>query len=492
MGVGGKVALTAVGLVVAVTAAVTVRTVTFKAPAQVDVGAVKLASARPIDVNKAAEHLAQAVRFQTVSHQDRAEDQPAEWDKLHAWLQTTYPNAHKVMTREIVAEQSLVYTWPGSNPALAPIILMAHQDVVPVTPGTEGQWTHPPFDGVIADGAVWGRGSIDDKGSLVTLFEALDAVAASGFKPTRTIIVVSGQDEEVRGVGARAAAALLKSRGIKAQFTLDEGMVVVEDHPVTGKPTAIIGTAEKGYATMKIVAPAAGGHSSAPPADGGGVVTLSRAVAAINDHPFPMKFQGPGADMLKAIAPHASPVVKVFAANTWLFSPLLVKVTAKTPAGASMLHTTIAPTMLKGSPKENVLPQDATAWINYRIAPGDSSAKVMAQAQGAVGKLPVKLSWTKTPDEPSAVSSTSSDAWKTLAALAGDESKAPVVPGLVTAGTDSRYLAPVSTDVYRFQPLFLKVDETKIIHGTNEHISLENVGRMVRFYQRLVETAGSR
>ena len=169
-----------------------------------------------------------------------------------------------------------------------------------------------------------------------------------------------------------------------------------------------------------------------------------------------------------------------------------MKVTAKTPAGASMLHTTIAPTMLKGSPKENVLPQDATAWINYRIAPGDSSAKVMAQAQGAVGKLPVKLSWTKTPDEPSTVSSTSSDAWKTLAALAGDESKAPVVPGLVTAGTDSRYLAPVSTDVYRFQPLFLKVDETKIIHGTNEHISLENVGRMVRFYQRLVETAGSR
>lgn len=491
MGVGGKVALTAVGLVLAVTAVVAVKTATFKAPAVVDPASVKLAAARPLDVNKAAGHLAEAVRFQTISHQDKAEDQPAEWDKLHAWLQATYPNAHKVMTREVIAEHTLVYTWPGSNPALPPIVLMAHQDVVPVTPGSEGQWSHPPFDGVVADGAVWGRGSIDDKGSLVTLFEALDTVAASGFKPVRTVIVVSGHDEEVRGVGARAAAALLKSRNIKAQFVLDEGMAVVADHPVTGKPAAIIGTAEKGYGTMKVVAPAVGGHSSAPPADGGGVVTLAKAVQAIDEHQAPMKFQGPGADMLKSIAPHASPAVKIFAANTWLFAPLLVKVTAKTPAGAAMLHTTIAPTMLKGSPKENVLPQDATAWINYRIAPGDSSAKVMQRAKDAVGKLPVELSWTKT-DEPSAVSSTSSDAWKTLAGLAADESKAPVVPGLVTAGTDSRYLGGVASDVYRFQPLVLKVDETKIIHGTDEHISLDNVGRMVRFYQRLVETAASR
>jgi carboxypeptidase PM20D1 len=202
MGVGGKVALTAVGLVLAVTVVVAVRTVTFKAPAVVDPASVKLATARPVDVNKVAGHLAQAVRFQTISHQDRAEDQPAEWDKLHAWLQTTYPEAHKVMTREVVAEHTLVYTWPGSNPALPPIVLMAHQDVVPVTPGSEGAWTHPPFDGVVADGAVWGRGSIDDKGSLVTLFEAIDAVAASGFKPVRTLILVSGHDEEVRGVGS--------------------------------------------------------------------------------------------------------------------------------------------------------------------------------------------------------------------------------------------------------------------------------------------------
>ncbi|WP_419318464.1 M20 family peptidase [Caulobacter sp. ErkDOM-E] len=491
MGFAGKAGLTAVGLVLAVAGVVAVRTATFKAPAAVDVAEARLAAGRTVDTTKAAANLAQAIRFQTISHQDRADDQPAEWDKLHAWLQTTYPAAHAAMQREVLAGHTLVYTWPGSNPALAPIVLMAHQDVVPVTPGSEGSWTHPPFAGVVTDNAVWGRGAIDDKGSLITLFEALEGLAAGGFKPVRTVIIVSGHDEEVRGVGAVAAAALFKSRGIKAQFVLDEGMVVVEDHPVTGKPTAIIGTAEKGYATLKVTAPAIGGHSSAPPAETG-VATLSRAVLAITDKPFPMKFAGPGADMLKSIAPHASLPVRVFAANTWLFSPLLVQVTAKTPAGAAMLHTTIAPTMLKGSPKENVLPQDATAWINYRIAPGDTSAKVMARAKDAVGKLPVELTWTKTPDEPSPISSTSSDAWKTLASLAADESQAPVVPGLVTAGTDSRYLAPVASDVYRFQPLVLSIDETKMIHGTDEHISLANVERMVRFYQRLVETAAAR
>jgi carboxypeptidase PM20D1 len=491
MGWKSKTALTAVGLVLAVGAVVAVRTATFKAPAAVDTSSIHLASARPFDANLAAQHLGEAVRFQTVSHQDPAEDQPAEWDKLHAWLQATYPDAHRVMGREVVAGHALVYTWQGTDRNLAPIVLMAHQDVVPVTPGSEGSWTHPPFDGVIADGAVWGRGSIDDKGSLVTLFEALDGLAKAGFVPKRTVILVSGHDEEVRGQGARAAAALLKSRGIKAQFVLDEGMVVVEDHPVTKSKVALIATAEKGYATLTVTAPAVGGHSSAPPPQTG-VATLAKAVLAINDNAFPMKFDGPGADMLKSLAPHSSTTIKMAAANTWLFSPLLISQTAKTPAGAAMLHTTIAPTMLKGSPKENVLPQDATAWINYRIAPGDTSAEVMAKAKDAVGDLPVKLTWVKTPDEPSKVASTTSDGWKVLAALAGDESKAPVAPALMTAASDSRYMAPIADDIYKFQPLVLSVDATKMIHGTDEHISVANVERMVRFYQRLVETAAAK
>ena len=487
----GKILLGLVAVMVVIVAVVAVRTVTYKPPAAADLSGVKLAPAISVDRDVAARHLGEAVRFQTVSHQDKAEDQPAEWDKLHAWLAVTYPAAHAAMVREDVGGHTLIYTWKGSDPALAPIILMAHQDVVPVTPGTEADWRHPPFSGEIAEGAVWGRGSIDDKGSLVTLFEGLEALAKHGFAPKRTVIVVSSHDEEVRGTGARAAAAVLAARGVKAQFVLDEGLAILADNPITGGPSALVGIAEKGYATMKVVAKAPGGHSSAPPKDGGGVITLSKALVAIDRAQAPMKLEGPGLAMLQGLAPHGSPAIKMAVANTWLFRDMIVTQTAATPAGASMLHTTIAPTMLKGSPKENVLPQDATGWINYRIAPGETSKDVMARAKAAVGRLPVELSWIKTPDEPSAISSTSSDGWKMVAAAAADAAHAPVAPGLVTAGTDSRYLQPVAADVYRFQPMVFDLKGTTMIHGTNEHLSLENVERSVRFYARLIATAAS-
>lgn len=453
---------------------------------------VAVAPSITYDRAAAAQHLSEAIQIQTVSHQDRAEDDPAQWDRLHAWLQTTYPAAHKAMTREVVAGHGLIYTWKGSDPALDPIILMAHQDVVPVTPGTEGDWKYAPFAGQIAEGAVWGRGAIDDKGSLVTTFEAIEALMTSGFAPKRTIILVSGHDEEVRGEGAEAASAALKARGVKAHLVLDEGLVVVADNPITGGPAALIGIAEKGYGTLQVTAKAPGGHSSAPPADGGGVVTLSRAVTAIADHPFPLDLSGPGGEMLKALAPLGELPIRMAVANTWLFKSVILKQMSATPAGAAMLHTTIAPTMLKGSPKENVLPQDATAQINYRIAPGDTSAGVMARAKAAVGDLAVELSWPTAPREPSAVSSTTSDAWKTLSAVAGAVSQAPVAPGLVTAGTDSRSMQPIASDIYRFQPLVLSLKDTAMIHGTNEHLTLENLDRCVDFYARLIATAGSK
>jgi len=484
-----RIALGLVLILVLLVAVVLVRTLTFKAPAAADLASVKVAPPIAVDVAAAAQHLSQAIQIQTVSHQDRAEDQPAEWTRLHDFLSSAYPAAHAAMTREIAGANTLIYTWKGSDSSLAPVILMAHQDVVPVTAGTEKDWKHPPFAGEIADGAVWGRGSIDDKGSLITLFEGIEVLAKQGFKPRRTVMIVSGEDEETRGTGAQAAAALLKSRGIKAQFVVDEGLVVISESPVGGGPLALIGTAEKGYATLVVTAKAPGGHSSAPPPNGGGVVILARAIAAIANHAFPMEFRGPGADTLQAIAPRAGFGVRMAVANAWLFKPILIRQIAANPAGAALLHTTIAPTMLKGSPKENVLPQDATAWINYRIAPGDTSGRVMEKARAAVGSLPVALSWGETRVEPSPVSSTTSDGWKVVAAVAGKTTGAPVAPSLVTAGTDSRYLAPVAADTYRFQPMTFSTGDIGMIHGTNEHLTLKNLEQSVQFYARLVATA---
>jgi carboxypeptidase PM20D1 len=475
-------------LLLVVVAIVAIRTWTYRPATAVDLD-VELASSPSFDFERAARHLSEAVRIRTVSHQTASEDDPAEWDRLHAWLQTTYPAAHDAMTRDVVATHTLVYTWPGSDPSLPVVILMAHQDVVPVTPGTEGDWKHPPFDGVIADGSVWGRGTVDDKGSLVSLFEALDALAATGFAPRRTLVVVAGHDEEAGGTGARAAAQNLRERNVRAEFALDEGLAVVDGLPIVDEPAALIGIGEKGYATLKVTAAAKGGHSSAPPPETG-VETLARAVLAITGAPFPLEFSGPAADMVRGLAPHSSTTVRMAVANEWLFRPLLVRELSRTPTGAASLHTTIAPTMLRGSPKENVLPQDATAWINYRIAPQNTAAEVMARARQATRGLDVRFEWENgVAYDPAPVSSTESRAYRLLATLAADGGRVPVAPGLVTATTDSRHMVGVATDVYRFQPIVVRLDEFPMIHGTNEHLTLDNLRRLCEFYARLVATA---
>jgi carboxypeptidase PM20D1 len=465
------------------------RTISF-APVDTSIlNAVTLAKLPPFDIDTATANLGAAIRFQTISHQDKAENKIDQWDRFHAWLQTTYPESHRKMQREIVGERALLYRWQGSDPSLEPIILMAHQDVVPVTEGTEKDWKYPPFSGQIAENAVWGRGSVDDKGSLIGLFEAFEALAKSGFIPKRSIYLVSGHDEEAGGTGAKAIADLLSRQGIKALFTIDEGSAVVRDAPIINGPAIMIGIAEKGYATLRLTAKAPGGHSSMPPKETG-VVNLAKAIVAINASPFPSELKGPGVEMIGALAARGGGLVKMAAANPWAFSGVILNTVGKTPSGAAMFHTTIAPTMLQGSPKENVLPQTATALINYRIAPWNSSADVMARAKAAVGALPVMLDWVNSPREPSPVASTKSSGWGLIAAAAAAQNPgAPIAPYLVVAGTDSRNFSGVSRDVYRFMPAQFTIKETGMIHGTNEHMTIENLSRMINFYAQLIKTS---
>lgn len=476
-------------VVAIVAGTVAIRTATF-APADIADGSdIRLAAVPAYDLKAAAANLGAAVQIRTISHQDATENEIAEWDRLHRWLAATYPAAHKAMTREILPNRTLVYRWAGRDARRAPIILMAHQDVVPVTEGTEEDWKYPPFAGTIAENAVWGRGTVDDKGSLVALFEAIEALAKGGFVPERSIYLVSGHDEEVGGSGAAAAAALLKARGVRALYTLDEGSVVLRDTPVIDGPAILIGVAEKGYATLKVTAEAPGGHSSMPPAETG-VTTLARAVLAITDDPFPIEMRGPGAAMVEALAAHKGGTTKMAVANQWLLGSVLKRQLSASPSSAAAFHTTIAPTMLEGSPKENVLPQTASALINYRIAPWNSSAEVMARARAAVGDAPVTLSWARPPAEPSRVSSTRSQGWKyVVAAARADAADAVVAPFLVVGATDSRSMGDVSEDVYRFMPMHFTLKETAMIHGTNEHMKIDSLRRMIDFYARLIATS---
>ncbi len=477
------------GAILLLVVVVLYRTFTFE-PGKTMETPVALAASIPIDANAAAQHLGEAVRFETVSHQDPKDDNPKAWDDQRAWLATTYPKFHAVAQREIVGAGTLVYTWKGADPTLPAVVLMAHQDVVPVSAGTDAQWKAPPFSGALKSGAVWGRGSIDDKGSLIAIMEACEALAAKGFTPKRTIIVVSGEHEETTGGSVPLAASILAKRDVHALFVLDEGLSILDDNPVTGKPAALIGVAEKGYATLKITAQSAGGHSSMPPPSTA-VETLAKAVVAIAGKPFPLTLTGPTEEMLRALGPQMSFPTRMAVANTWLFGPLVIDKFAATPAGAAQLHTTIAPTMLQGSPKENVLPQEATARINYRIYPGDTADGVMARAKAAVDALPVSLAWEGRVNNPSAVASTNAGGYRVIAALAEDMEHVPSAPALMIGATDSYRMSPLGMDIYKFEFTRGSIRDTEMIHGTNEHMTVQNLNRLTEFFARLMATTAA-
>jgi carboxypeptidase PM20D1 len=455
---------------------------------------VALPTPPQISAEVAARHLSEAIQFKTVTLTagDPRIGQEGEWLKLHDWLSRTYPAAHGAMTREIVPGTfALLFTWTGTDPALKPLVLMAHQDVVPVNIGTEGDWQGGPFAGEIKDGFVYGRGAIDDKGSLVSLMEATDALAKTGFKPKRTIYVLLGHDEEVSGSGASAGIALLKARGVTAEMALDEGFMVVNPSPMTGKPMGFIGIAEKGYITLQVTAIGAGGHSSTPPRDSA-AVRLARAVVALDENQMPADFSKPPvSDLFRASAKDMPFVQRMAFANLWLFQGMVDQSLAGLPAGNAMIRTTTAPTMLTGSAKENVLAQRAVATVNFRIHPNNTEAEIIAHVKHVTRKIEgievAQIGENARGQGASAISPTDNRAYAVLASVAeavGDG--APAAPGLVLGATDGRYASAITANVYRFAPAVLTPDELTGFHGTNERISVINMGRMPMGYAQII------
>jgi carboxypeptidase PM20D1 len=477
-------------VILALAAFVGYRTATFTAPPPPAAVSIPDASAYAIDADAAAQHLAQAVRFRTVSLTGAATDDRSQFEQLQAWMQQTYPAFHAAAQREAINGLGLLYTWAGSDPAQPPLLLLAHQDVVPVADDTRAAWRVDPFGGVIRDGAVWGRGSIDDKGSLVSLLEAADYLARQGRHPRRTILFAFGFDEEIGGEGgAQRIAAVLNQRGVRAWFVLDEGMAVIAEHPLTGGPASMIGVSEKGFATMRVRAVGQPGHSSMPPRETA-VSLLAEAVGRVHCMPIDHSVEGgPALAMMRALSPDMSLTNRMAVANEWLFGPLLQQRLANNATAQALLGTTIAPTMISGGIRPNVLPAEATAMINFRIHPRDSAADLLRRARAAVADLHgVTVDWESPPLDASAISSTSSTSYALIAALSHQMlPQAPVAPGLVVAGTDSRSYADVAENVYRFQPILLSNDDLETIHGVNEHLSVDNLTRMIRFYAGLMD-----
>ena len=447
----------------------------------------------PLAVDKVAlaVNMAAAVRAKTVSGLLDPTGLAAEFDALHAHLRSAFPLVHNALQREVVGNHSLLFTWPGSDPNAASVLLMAHQDVVPEAPGTEGLWKKPPFEGVLEDSMVWGRGTLDNKSNVITQLQAVEQLLKTGFQPRRTVYLVFGHDEEVGGQrGAVPIVALLKQRGAKIAFVLDEGLAVTEGIlPGVKQPLALIGLAEKGSVSLKFTAQAPPGHSSMPPAAGNSAIgMLTAALTRLDNKPLPGGIKGAAAELFATVAPELPFGQRLAMSNLWLFKPVVEGMLGKSASSNAMLRTTTALTILNAGNKENVLPGKAEAVVNFRILPGDSSASVLAYVKQTIADERVDVQLLGTPFEPSTVSSAQSDAYRVIERSIREVfPDALVAPGLVLAATDSRHFQDLAEQTYRFMPIRFKSQDLARLHGTDERISSDQLADMVRFYFRLLQ-----
>ncbi len=450
--------------------------------------AVPAAPRLSFDVDAAAKRLAGAIAFRTVSSLDDIAGNNAEFDKLHAYLAQQFPRVHATLKKEVVGQKALLFTWAGSDPAAKPIALMAHQDMVPIAPGTEKAWSVDPFAGVIKDGYVWGRGALDNKGNLFAQMEAIELLIDSGFKPKQTIYLVMGDDEEVSGLrGAVPIVELLKSRKVKLEWVLDEGLLVLDGVlPGLSKPAALIGLAEKGYATFFLSLDTAPGHSSMPPTHSA-IGLMSAALARLEATPMPGGIKGVAGEMFGTLAPEMGGVNRVMLSNLWLTAPLVTGQLEKSPSSNATLRTTTALTIVRAGNKDNVLPGRAEAAVNFRVLPGDTLTSVEAHLRRALGNDAIQIKAYPGNSEPSPVSPTDSAGYLAVQQAVREVfTDAVVAPGLMTAATDSRHFTGLSDSVYRFSPYRVKSEDLARFHGTNERLAISNYAEMIQFYHQLL------
>ncbi len=474
--------------VVALAVVLVVRTLRIPAPAS---PAAPAGAGVAIDTAAAAERLAGAIRFPTVSYASGGPIDTAAFLGLHQYFVNSFPQVHATLTRELVNGLSLLYTWKGADSTLPPVVLMGHMDVVPVAAPNLPEWTHPPFSGAVADGFVWGRGTLDDKTTVLSTLEAVEGLLREGYRPPRTVYLAFGHDEEVSGrYGARAIVELLVSRGVKPALVLDEGGFMAKGViPGVAGRTAIVGIAEKGYVSLRLRARAAGGHSSTPPGRTA-IGALSRAISALEAAPFPSSLDGPTRGTLAAMAPYAPFGQRLVLANLWLTTPLVKLKMRGTPLGAALLHTTTAPTMLAAGIKDNVLPPEAAAVVNFRIRPGETVATVTARVRGVIADSMIVVEPLDSVGvDPSPVSDVNSPAYalitETIRGMAPGE-RVPVLPYLVMGGTDAKYWSAHSDRAFRFLAVPLGEGDMERLHGVNERVPVADYATSVNFFARLL------
>jgi carboxypeptidase PM20D1 len=444
-------------------------------------------TARPA-VAGAVEKLQALVRIPTVSWPDEAEIDRAAFEAFHAELARQFPLLHERLERHRVGTHGLLLRWAGADSA-RPVVLMAHQDVVPVDPSAP--WQHPPFEAAIHDGAVWGRGTLDDKGALVAVCEAVETLLGEGFVPAQDVWLSFGAREEVSGPDAELAVEALRQFGVVPWLVLDEGGAVAHEAvPGVDPPLGVVGVAEKGTSTVQLVAEGRGGHSSTPAA-GGPTARIARAVTRLEQRPLRPRLPDPTVRMFERLAPYAPPGVSRLFRHAHRLRPLLARALLATgPEAAALARTTMSVTTLQGSPAHNVIASRASAGVNLRIMVGDTVESVVAHIRRAIDDPSIRIEVLDA-NEPSPVSAADGPAYdlvaRTIEAVFPD---AVVTPYVMMAATDARHFSAVCPHVYRFAPFRMTKDQRESIHSYNEHLRIEDFLAGIEWYrQRLRDLA---
>ena len=434
------------------------------------------------------QRLAEAVRIQTISYQERERIDYAQFQRLNDYLRVSYPLVFARLQVETVSDYSLLLRWPGSDDSLKPILFTAHTDVVPVEPGTEDDWAHPAFAGVVADGRIYGRGTLDDKLGVMGLLEAAEQLLAEGFVPRRGIVFAFGHDEEISGEqGAASLAARMRELDLHFEWMVDEGGMLLSDNPLLpDRPMAMVNVAEKGYLTITLVATGEGGHSSNPPRIST-IGRLSNALARIEANPFEPRLVGPVEAMFETIAPYVGQPERFVFNNLWLTGGIVASRMDDERLTLPFVRTTTALTMINAGVKENVVPQRAEAKVNFRLLPGDTAEGVVEYIREVINDPQVTISYDPWENVPP-ISDHRAVGFQVISeAVTAVYPEAVVTPSLLTATTDTRHYIGLSDNQYRFHGVMMSASQASSIHGTNEFIDVRSYEKSILIAREMLQ-----
>ncbi len=436
------------------------------------------------DREECVTNLAALIRCKTVSYENPALEDDAEFEKLIGLLPTLYPHVWESCPLQRFPGRGLLFHWKGRS-AGEPAVLMAHYDVVPVE---EENWLMPAFEAVVEDGVMWGRGTLDTKVTFNGILTAAENLIRQGFRPEHDVYFAFSGGEEVNGPGAENIVRWFREQGMELKLVLDEGGAVVEDvFPGVSGQCALIGIAEKGLLNLEYSISGAGGHASAPKPHTP-VGKLALACTKVEAHPFPMHFTRPVLEMFDTLGRHSGFLYRMIFANLWAFGWVLNLLTKKTGGELNALvRTTVAFTQMRGSKAANVIPPSASMVSNLRLNPADSIDSAIARIRAVIGDEDITLT-RLTGMEPSPISRTDCEGWRIISsACAGTWKGCIVSPYLMVQCSDSRHYGKISDRVYRFSAMDLTAEERSLIHGNNERIRVEVIARATEFFLRVMK-----